>query len=131
MRTLLSISSNTLLAKHLTDAKSASKIMSSGKFKPSSSGWLGAGLYAHTGTGTEGKGTSAVYFDYSGLNLCTEDKPEELTQKEWERLSKMPVDQVNRKLAALGYDGYYVSHKGWIVIFPSSVSKIRPVSLDT
>ena len=119
------------IATHVTDERSFKKILSTGKFIPSSSGWNGSGLYAHlgkldNGIGKEGKGKNVIYFDISHLKLNDQDMPPELDQKEWDNLRTKDNRFIDKKLLSLGYDGIVIYDRNYIRIFPESCYKLKP-----
>ena len=122
----ISISISTI-ARHVTSEKAREQILSTCKFTASKSGWLGPGLYAHTGNGIEGKGDAVVCFDYRDLRLCDSGKPKELGQAQWDKLRQKDVRTINNALSKLGYDGYAADHNGWILVFPQSINKVKPL----
>ena len=117
------------IAIHLTTEDNKKRILENGSFMPSKSGWYGEGLYAHlSGTGKEGKGDAKVGFSYEGLKLNDSGKPEELTQKEWDRIRHKNTKQIDNTLYDLGYDGEVYGTT--IRIFPQSVEKLIPIDIN-
>ena len=125
---IANISESNQIAIHLTTEKAKKEILESGSFIPSISGWRGAGLYAHLyNTGIEGKGNSKVGFSYANLKLNNGGKPEQLNQKQWDKLKLKDNNVIDKILSDLGYDGEM--YENVIRIFPSSVKKLTPIDL--
>lgn len=114
------------IATHVTNSDAKDTIMSKG-FKASKSGWKGDGVYFHLGkvdpSRSEGKGDEAVYIDYSNLKISDSGKPEEITDKQWEKLRMKDGRVIDKKLRSLGYDG--VEDGIWLRVFKQSANKLR------
>ena len=116
------------IAIHLTTEDAKRKILESGSFIPSDSGWYGKGLYAHlSGTGKEGKGNAKVGFSYEMLKLNDGGKPEELSQQQWDKIRNKSVEQIDNTLYQLGYDGEMYGTT--VRVFPQSIEKLIPIDI--
>jgi len=120
---------NDKIAFHLTTEDMGRKILDSGNFLSSSSGWHGKGLYAHlSATGKEGKGSFKVGFSYSDLKLNDCGNPIELSKSEWDKLRDKDTRTIDKVLSGLGYDGEIY---GTVLrIFPQSVHKLVPIDIS-
>jgi len=116
------------IAIHLTTEDAKRQILESGNFMPSKSGWHGNGLYAHLGgSGTEGKGDAKVGFSYGELKINESGKPEELDQKQWDKIRTKDSKYIDKILSNFGYDGEIY---GTVIrIFPQSVGKLIPINI--
>lgn len=116
------------IAIHLTTEDAKRKILESGSFMPSKSGWHGSGLYAHLGGfGKEGKGEAKVGFSYSELKINDAGKPKELDQKQWDKIRTKDSKHIDKILSNFGYDGEI--YDTVIRIFPQSVMKLIPIDI--
>lgn len=114
-------------AYHLTTPEAKAEILEKG-FEASDRGWYGPGLYAHTGPGArEGKGKEQVRFSIDDLKLAIDGVPDELEGAQLKAFLKKDNEAQNKQLRKMGYDGLAMRDKGWVVIFPQSIDKVKPL----
>ena len=111
-------------AYHQTNKEAAQKIIKNG-VKASDRGWKGKGLYAYTRSGgREGKGDVKVWFNYSQLKTTDGDKPQEFSDKEWEK-ARGDRDYYEKLMRKYDYDAEIDDSSSWIKVYPWALDKLE------